>query len=156
MKSLFKILLLAVVAFASTAAHAQNHTKRINLEMFSGGSFNYGFQTTAVTTGGSAANADTIELSSNEAGVLRVTCIGYSKDSASAVTGVKVIRYNKSGGTLTLGTATNDLAVVTDTKLGSATFAVASVGNNAVVQITGAASITIYWKIKVERVFMPL
>lgn len=147
--------LLIAGTFISKVTVAQ--TKKLVLQNTPSGTLNFGYITDNITTtNGSAKNADTVTLGSDEAGVLRVTVVGFNKDSAAAVTGVKLYRYVKSGGTLTLSSATNDLAVSTDAKLGSSTFAVASVANNAVVQVTGTASVTIHWKILIQRTFVQL
>lgn len=149
-------MLFSIILSIFTTTSAQNKTKQLLFQNSPSGAFLYGYSTTAVTTNGSAMNADTITLGSDEAGVLQVTVVGFNKDSASAVTGAKILRYVKSGGTLTLGSATADLAVAADTKLGSATFAVASVGNNAVVQVTGTSGVTVQWKIFIRRTYIRL
>lgn len=147
--------LLIAGTFISKVTVAQ--TKKLVLQNTPAGTFNYGYSTdNVITTNGSAKNADTVTLGADEAGILRVTVVGFNKDSAAAVTGVKIYRYVKSGGTLTLSSATNDLSVTTDTKLGSSTFAVAGVANNAVVQVTGTSGVTIRWKIIIHRTFVAL
>lgn len=103
------------------------------------------------TTDGSTITLGTVQSSDNEAGLLKVSVVGFEKAGGGTVTGVKVLRYKKVAGTLTLGTASDDLAIETDTALSGATFAITSVSNVITITVTGKASKAINWYAKANR-----
>lgn len=152
MKAL-KFFLIALLAAITIPVMAQTKTVRMTTTNYS--IFDFGYSTTYTGTLGTAVNADTITVAANEGGLLRVTCVGYSDDSTSSVTGSKIVRYNKVAGTLTLGSPSNILAVAADTKITTATFSVAAVSNNICVTVTGVAGVTIRWKIIIEQLKIP-
>jgi hypothetical protein len=100
------------------------------------------------TTDATATTVATIEASTDDAGVIIASVVGNSVGHG-AVTGVKTVRYKKVAGTLTLGTASNTLAVEADTDLEDATFAFAAVSNNIAIQVTGKAATSIKWTVDI-------
>lgn len=96
------------------------------------------------TTDATPTTLGSLKIGDTQAGVIQATVVGI--DSAGlAVTGTKIVRYKKVGGTLTLGTAADVLAVVADSGLTSATFAFVAASNNVAIQVTGTAGKTIKW-----------
>jgi hypothetical protein len=95
------------------------------------------------TTDATAKVIGTIKLPTSSAGVLKVSVVGF--DGTDAVTGAKIVRFKKVSGTLTLGTASNDLAVEADAGFSGATFAFAANSNNVDISVTGTAGKTINW-----------
>lgn len=105
------------------------------------------------TTDATVTTLGTLKIPDTQAGVIQATVVG--QDSAGlAVTAVKNVRYKKVGGTLTLGTAADILAVEADTGLTNATFAFAAVSNNIAIRVTGTASKTIDWTATVRHTFI--
>jgi hypothetical protein len=104
------------------------------------------FTTTDVLT-----KMDSVKISDNEIGILQVTMIGYAKDSASGVTGIKQCRYNKVDGVLTMGTVTDLLTTTTDAELSGATFGLLNSNNKIYVTVTGLNGVTITWTCLVKR-----
>lgn len=104
-----------------------------------------------VTTDATATYLDSVIIKNNEGGIVEVTVIGYAKDSANCITGIKKVRFNKKAGTLTMGTVIDDPAVVTDANLASATWTLVSANNKIYVQVTGKAGVSITWTAIIKR-----
>lgn len=102
------------------------------------------FRNEIETTDATATDILTIEIEDQSAGILQVWCAGF--DATDAVTGMKQVRYKKVGGTLTLGTVGDVLAVQADGALSAATFGIIASSNNIAVQVTGVAATAINWK----------
>jgi hypothetical protein len=133
----FSLLLIALTAFLVTSqAQATRFTNRNNDERVAN---------RITTADATPVYIDSLVLRTNEAGIIQVTIIGYAKDTAYAVTGVKQARFNKRRGTLTLGTVTDLLTTTTDTDISGATFSIISSGNKIYVQVTGKAATSITW-----------
>lgn len=97
------------------------------------------------TTDSTLTYVDSISLKTNEAGIIEVAVIGYAKDTAYAVTGVKKVRFNKRRGTLTLGTVADEQAVVADAALGTSTFDIVAARDKILVRVKGKAATNITW-----------
>lgn len=141
MKSL-KFLLL-IISLVSLSASAQN----LQLRTTSGKIVTYfGREKSVTTTDATATTIDSLPITTNTAGLIDVTVVGYTAAGA-AVTGRILYRYKKPSGTLTLATGEVLSAIVTDTGLASSgTFTVTAVANNIVVQVTGKASTSVKWR----------
>ncbi len=139
MKKFLLILLMGLMFFASNAQ------KILSVN----GSENSGH--TIKTTDSAYHYVDSVVISANEAGIIEVSVIGFSYDTAYSVTGVQTVRYNKHRDTLTMGTPTDVLAKETDTVLGSATFDLISSGNKIYVRIKGKLNYTMRWLSIVKR-----
>lgn len=138
-----KIILLAVIGlFTIQAVHSQTF---VNLNTYEH------FVDKATTTTATATTVHTVNVADNEVGFITIKAIGFSPDSVEAITGIKSYRYVKKNGTLTLGSAVNILAPVTDTDVSSATFVASASGNNILVRVTGISGLTMYWNVIVER-----
>jgi hypothetical protein len=154
MKAIKCFLLGIITILAIQSVNAQGST--LYLKKSDNKLLYYGRTGTVTTTDATPTNIDLMTISSNEGGVIEVIVVGYSTTDSSVVTGSKIVRYVKKGGTLTLGTATAVLAVAADTGISTATFAFAASSNNIVVQVTGVAGKTIKWKAISRRVISKL
>lgn len=143
MKNLFKIFCFLMLMALSMPSNAQTKfTNRNNDERLA----ERIFTTTDVLT-----KMDSVTISDNEIGILQVTMIGYAKDSASGVTGIKQCRYNKVDGTLTMGTVTDLLTTTTDAELSGATFGLLNSNGKIYVTVTGLDGVTITWTCLIKR-----
>ena len=89
---------------------------------------------------------DSITVTDNKAGIIEATVVA-SDSVGNGVTGKQIFRYKKSNGTITLSSATNDLAIVTDSGVSGATFifSATSYGNLAL-YVKGKSSATMKWR----------
>ena len=97
------------------------------------------------TTDSSYYYIDSVSIKTNEAGVIEVSVIGYAKDTAYSVTGIKKVRFNKRRGTLTMGTVIDEQPVITDAALGTSTFDLVAASNKIYVRVKGKQSTTVNW-----------
>lgn len=147
MKLFLSVLLLSISIFSS----AQSRQKiAINTTAYK--VFNFGRSATVTTTGATTINIDSIPIAAKESGIIEVSVVGFNDSTSTAVTGVRLLRYVKAAGTLTLGTAATPLAAVVDTELTGATFTTAASANNIVVTVTGKSGYTIKWKAVTRKV----
>lgn len=149
MKKLFGFLLLMVTCLA-TQAQTVNPLK---LPTASYKLFDYGFSATMTTTDSAVNTIQTIEVGEDEAGVIEVQCVAFNDSLGLAVTGSKILRYVKTGGTLTLGSATNVLTSVTDAGLGTATWAVSAADDNIILTVKGKLNYTVNWRVVTRRIY---
>jgi len=98
------------------------------------------------TTNATPVIIDTVAVADNTAGIFEVAVSG-SSAAGDGVTGKLYYRYKKVSGTLTLATAEVASAIVADTNVSGATFALASTSfGNAKLTLTGKAAVTIRWR----------
>ncbi len=143
MKNLLKILSFSLAVLISVTSIAQTKfTNRNNDERLSN---------RIVTTNNVFTNIDSLVISNNEIGILQVTMIGYAKDTAYGITGIKQCRYNKRNGTLTMGTVSDLLTTVVDADLDGATFELYSSNGKIYVRVKGITDIPITWTCLVKR-----
>ncbi len=137
------ILLIAVVTTFSASAQLQQ------LRSTSGKLVKYGRVATLATTDSALNVIDTFAVGNNTAGMIEVGVAG--QDSVgSGVTGKQIYRYKKVAGTLTLSAATQIMAIVTDTPLGTATYTfTATDSNNLQLKVKGKLGVTVSWRILV-------
>src|SRR6478672_11656060 len=64
-----------------------------------------------VTTDSTLTYIDSIPLTTNQTGIVRVSVIGYAKDTAYSIRGEIVFDFNKRRGTLTIGTITESIPI---------------------------------------------
>ncbi len=138
MKKLLFLSLLVISGFAISAQTLQFRTTN-------GKAVPYGrYQTT--TTEDSALNTlDSMVIADNSAGLIEVSVVA-ADTSGNGVTGKQIYRYHKSAGTLTLSSATNISAIVTDTGLGTATYTFTKVDDNLVLKVKGKHTVPVKWK----------
>ena len=103
------------------------------------------------TTDSAFHYVDSVIIKNNEGGIIEVTCIGYAKDTNHVVTGLLKVRFNKHRGTLTMGTIIEDMAVVTDTPLGTATWTLVAANNKIYVRVKGKDGYNITWTTIIKR-----
>lgn len=144
MKNLFKMVSLFLLIAVSISITAQTKfTNRNNDERLAN---------RIVTTTDVVTKIDSVDITNNnEIGIIQVTMIGYAKDSASGVTGIKQCRYNKVDGVLTMGTVTDLLTTVTDAELGAATFGLLNSNGKVYVTVTGVDAVSITWTCLIKR-----
>jgi hypothetical protein len=143
MKNLLKILSLLILVITGISSNAQTKfMNRNNDERMSN---------RIVTTNNAYTNIDSVTIANNEIGILQVTMIGYAKDTAYGVTGIKQCRYNKRGGTLTMGTVTDLLTTVVDADLDGATFDLNSSNGKIYIRVKGLTDIPFTWTCLVKR-----
>lgn len=151
-----KLFAVAAIAFLSTQSHAQ--IKTVDVRTVKGAIVNYGHEAILTTTDSVVTAIDSIVVAANEAGIIRVTVVGYNADAPAGITGIKYVRYKKVAGTLTLGTVTDIAATVTDSELsGSTTWTIVASGNNIIVRVKGKIPLTsgIKWKCRTEYLSRP-
>ncbi len=153
MKSL-KIFLLVLITMGTLTMNSEAQTKKLYLRNYNGGLLNYGTISTKTTTDSTLRALDSIVVNSGEAGLVEVQVVGFNDSLSKSVTGSYIARYNKVGGTITLGTPTAVSTKVTDTELGTATFSLTTSGNNIIVQIKGKDTYTIRWTSVVRRLYI--
>lgn len=110
-----------------------------------------GFAKSLKTTDSALVTIDSIITTSNEAGVVLVNVVGYNPLTSDAVTGIKAFRYKVTAGTVSLGTISDVSAIVTDTGLGTATFAISVVSNKIYLRVKGKLSTAVYWRSVTQR-----
>lgn len=145
-----KIIFFIAATLLMTAAFAQ---KPVLLKQSDNKLFNYGRTATVTTTDSTLTAIDSIVIAADEAGIVEVQVVGFNDSTSTAVTGSKILRYVKDGGTLTLGSATNVLTTVTDATLGTATWTVTTSGDNIIVQVKGKAGFTVRWQANTRRIY---
>lgn len=139
MKKLFSLLMIfafTAISFSTMAQRSTKYSSRNNDEHVAQ------VKTTADAT---PVYIDSVKLATNETGIVEVYAIGYQKDTAYSVRGKLSVDFNKRRGTLTMGTITSNIPIITDAALGSATFTLVSVNNNIYVRVTGKAATSIRW-----------
>lgn len=94
---------------------------------------------------------DSVTIKNNEGGIIEVTVIGYAKDTNKVVTGLLKVRFNKHRGTLTMGTIIEDMAVVTDAALGTATWTLVAASEKIYVRVKGKLDESITWTSIIKR-----
>jgi len=101
----------------------------------------------ANTTNATSTTVKTIVIPDASRGIIEVwmDCIG-TDDGTKGLTGIKRVRYKKTGGTLTLGTVEDEMAILPDGGLTSATFTITTSSNNIIIQVTGEAATNLKWK----------
>jgi len=145
------LLLSLMTTMLITACFGQR--KLVLLKKSNNTTFDYGREAIVTTTDSTLTYLDSIPIASNEAGIIEVQLIGFNDSTKTAVTGTKILRYVKTGGTITLGSATDVLATVTDATLGTATWTVTAVANDIVVRVKGKAGFTIRWQSKTRKIY---
>jgi hypothetical protein len=162
MKSLklFSVFLLISLAYSFTASAQTYKEKKMYYKGSDGRIHHYTSskwnvvvsqkESTATTTDSTLTYIDTITVANNESGILEVQMIGYNDSLSIAVTGKKIVRYKKVGGTLTLGSITDILATEVDTDLqngsGGSTWTIVAASNEIYVRIKGKVPYNIYWE----------
>lgn len=143
MKSLKFFLICTVLAVSCISASAQLQQLRTT----SGKLVKYGRVATLSTTDSALNIIDTFAVTNNTAGMIEVGVVG--QDSVgSGVTGKQIYRYKKVAGTLTLSAATQIMAIVTDTPLGTSTYTfTATDSNNLQLKVKGKLGVTVAWRI---------
>lgn len=140
MKKLFSLLFLFAITMAiSVGSYAQTTTKYISRNN------DEHVAKVLTTTDSTLTYIDSIKLSTNETGLAEIYVIGYQKDTAYSVRGKISVPFNKRRGTLTLGTITESIPIVTDAALGTSTFTAVVVNNNLYIRVKGKAANTIRW-----------
>jgi hypothetical protein len=150
MKTL-KIFLIACVAVLSITAHAQT-TQKLYLDNYNGNVFRYGQQAILTTTDSVVTTISTVTVAAEEVGILQIDVVGFNDSLGIGVTGTKIVRYAKHGGTLTLGTPTSILTSATDTGLGTATWSVTTSSNNIIVTVKGKDTYTVKWIANIRKI----
>lgn len=144
MKQLFKIFLFAGIMLCLANIVTAQVTTR-----FTNRNFDERIAQRVVTTDSTLTYTDSLVLSTNEAGIVTVTVIGFAKDTAYSVSGVIQFRFNKRRGTCTLGTITAVEPITVDAVLqngsGGATFTAVVVNENIYIRVKGKAAYDITW-----------
>lgn len=138
MKKFLFFCLTATLMLAVTTVNAQR-VRAIN------GNNTEQYAKSKVTTDSVLYYIDSVSVGTNEAGILEVKYIGYAKDTAYAITGVKKVRFNKRRGTLTLGSVVDEQAEVADAALGTATVTIVAANNKIYTRIKGKDGMNITW-----------
>lgn len=101
----------------------------------------------ANTSDATNTTVKTLTIPDASRGIVEVwmDCIG-TDDGTKGLTGVKRVRYKKTGGTLTLGTIEDEMAIERDGGLTTATFTITTSSNNIIIQVTGEAATNLKWK----------
>lgn len=101
----------------------------------------------ANTTNATSTTVKTLTIPDASRGIIQVQmdCIG-TDDGTKGLTGIKRVRYKKTGGTLTLGTIEDEMAIERDGGLTTATFTITTSSNNIIIQVTGEAATNLKWK----------
>ncbi len=147
-----KTFLILSLLFSVALLQAQTQ-KNLKLTTANHKLFDYG-QTATLTTTDSAVNViDSIIIADDEAGIIEVQTVGFNDSLGLAVTGSKIMRYVKTAGTLTLGSATNTLASSTDAGLGTATWSVAASDDNIIVTVKGKLNYEVLWRANTRKIF---
>jgi hypothetical protein len=142
MKSIKIFLCLSMaVVFAVTASAQMQYEKAVSGKLVPIGKI-----ATITTLDATPVIIDTLAITNNTAGILEVVVAGTSA-AGDGVTGKLYYRYKKVAGTLTVATAEVASAIVADTNVSGATFAIAATSyNNAKLTITGKAAVSIKWR----------
>jgi hypothetical protein len=138
MKKFLFVIFGLVLTLAAGSVNAQR-VKAIN------GNNTEQYAKSKVTTDSVLYYIDSVNVGTDEAGILEVKYVGYAKDTAYAITGVKKVRFNKRRGTLTLGTVIDEQAEVADAALGTATVSLVAANNKIYVRIKGKNGLNITW-----------
>jgi hypothetical protein len=129
------------VVFAVTASAQMQYEKAVSGKLVPIGKI-----ATITTLDATPVIIDTLAITNNTAGILEVVVAGTSA-AGDGVTGKLYYRYKKVAGTLTVATAEVASAIVADTNVSGATFAIAATSyNNAKLTITGKAAVSIKWR----------
>lgn len=101
----------------------------------------------ANTSNATNTTVNTLTIPDASRGIIevRMSCIG-TDDGTKGLTGIKRVRYKKTGGTLTLGTVETEMAIEYDGGLTTATFTITTSSNNIIIQVTGEAATNLKWK----------
>lgn len=143
MKKLFSALLLGcLLVFASTQSFAQKTINRNPSEEF---------QKVKTTTDSTFTSVDSCIINTNEVGFVDVQVVGLDKVNGKAVTGHLKYRYKSVSGTITLASADNVSAIVTDSGLTPATFKVIASGSKLYLQVKGKLTVTVDWYTVLKR-----
>ena len=140
----FKIFAMFLMLFASIGAMAQRPT-------FVNRNGDERFGNNLTTTDSAFHYVDSVVIKANEGGIVEVSVVGFAKDTLYCVTGLKKVRFSKRAGTLTMGTVIDDMAVVTDTPLGTATFDLVAANNKIYVRVKGKLGNSITWTSVIKR-----
>jgi hypothetical protein len=133
------IALCSILLLSATVADAQSTTR------YSSRNNDEHIAQVVTTSDSTLTYVDSFKLSTNQTGLVEFYVIGYAKDTAYSVRGMISADFNKRRGTLTLGTLTPTIPLVTDAALGSATFTVVAVNNNIYVRVKGKAATSMRW-----------
>lgn len=87
----------------------------------------------------------TLTPDDDSAGVIWVMCAGY--DGTDGITGIKTVRFIKTGNVVTLGTGAIPMATERD-GLTTADFDITASGADLIVRVTGEAATDINWLAK--------
>lgn len=101
-------------------------------------------ETTISTTDATPTDVLALDVEDYSAGIMEVWVTGVD-NAGNAITGAKILRYKRLDTVLTLGTATDTLALQADI---AGSFSVAAVSTQIVVSVTGVAATGINWKVK--------
>ncbi len=134
-KILFLSLIVTMVCFTASAQRVTMVNRN--------GAENWGANKT--TEDSAYHYIDSVALKTNEGGFIEVKVIGYAKDTAYCITGVKKVRFNKRRGTLTLGSVIDELTPVVDAALGTATFDIVAANNKVYIRVKGKDGLNITW-----------
>lgn len=145
-------LLLLSLFIMTLTVNAQTQTS-LKLMTSNHKLFDYGNSATMTTTDSTVNTIATVSISDDEAGVLEVQAVGFNDSLGAAVTGSKIVRYVKTGGTLTLGTPTAALASATDSGLGTATWSISTSSDDIIITVKGKLGLTVNWKVNVRRMY---
>lgn len=85
----------------------------------------------------------TLTPDDNSAGIIWVMCSGYT--GTDGITGIKTVRFIKTGDVVTLGTGAIPMATERD-GLTTADFDITASGADLIVRVTGEAATDINWK----------
>jgi hypothetical protein len=99
------------------------------------------------TSNATPATLTTYTIPDNSVGVIEVTMSAAETDASAGITGKKIVRYRKAGGTITLGSITSILADEVDAGASGATWTIDDASNNVIIQVTGVAATSIEWKV---------
>lgn len=138
MKKFLFSLLMATLMIAVTDVSAQR-VRPVN------GNNTEQYAKTKTTTDSAFYYIDSISVNTNEGGIYEVKYIGYAKDTAYVITGVKKVRFNKRRGTLTLGSVIEEQTEVVDAALGTATVTIVAANNKVYTRIKGKDGLNITW-----------
>lgn len=148
----FKIFFLAMTMIMACTAEAQ--TKQgvmLKISLTNGKLANFGQDIKLTTPDATPVIADTMAIADNSAGLIEVYGSG-SSAAGDGVTGKLIYRYHKSAGTITLGSATSASAIVADTNVSGATFAVAATAsNNLKLTVTGKSALPVQWHLLMNQ-----
>jgi len=139
MKKFIKFTIISALAlFACVTTYSQTYIQRNTSEAI---------KRYVTTPSNTETKVDSIQIGTNEAGIIQVKVIGLSSAGADPITGTLQYSYTKAAGTLSLGTSRIVDTVRVDSDISGATFAASASNNNIKITVTGKSAVPIRWTV---------